>query len=284
MDVKAKIELIARAFCKDFAYDGFNSFNTEEFGAFGLEGQKDKAIKITMKVAWADPTPDQTKPDTPKSFTECFNNHSPTLQQSKFITTIKTTRTFAWSMTETLNTGFEATVTTGVPTVASASAKFSASLSLSSTQTTTQSEEQDWAIEQPLSVAAESAASCTAYVRRTLYNVPFTVNVKYKGYVSVMTNRAFVEDISRYPEGTLLFKYNTNAPIFALVPAGSFFKYGKAHGVDLLDFTSEEPDSATFNVAGICTGSEGVAYDVDIQGLPVGGCHKGVKVTQLSHG
>src|SRR5215204_3884823 len=193
VDIQSKLEQIGRALCRAYASDGFAWISTTDYSDATLQGNKDKAVKLIIptSVVWADPSPSQTKPDTPDTFAECFNNGSPRDQQSKFTWATKTTRVFTWSMTETLSTGIETSVEAEVPEISKVGVKWSVNLSLSSTQTTSKSEEQDWSIEQPVTVGPKSALKCTAYIRKTLYNVPFTVPVNYKGYAAVMTTKDF---------------------------------------------------------------------------------------------
>jgi hypothetical protein len=118
--------------------------------------------------------------------------------------------------------------------------------------------------------------------QKDLYNVPFTVPVNYKGYAAIMTRKMFDNDNfnNPFPDGSIPFKFNSVVWLLLLVPIGVFCKWGKEHGIDI-NFTYLSQDSANINVAGVCTGAQGISYDVDTEEVPLNGCGKNVKVTEL---
>ena len=278
MSLKDDLEPIAKALCKEFGSstsepwkDTFFWLEIQDFKGDILGKYPDKGLKQANTVVWAAPSLDQTTPSSPVSYSETTINRYDTDETSHFTYTTKTRRVFSWSLTETITTSLESSVEVGVPGVEKTGLKWTVGLSLSSTQGGTKDDEQDWAFTQDFKVLAHSAAKVTATISINSYKVPFTVHATLTGYVAIMTKASFQ---GKTPEGSIEVYYNTQYPIVLLVPIGSFIRYGKEHGMTT-DFAYVDPNTAVRELAGVCTGSQGVDKQtliepVSLQGIPEG--------------
>jgi hypothetical protein len=224
----------------------------------------------------------KTVPQSPVSYSQCFENATTLQQSSTFAWNTSTTQTFSWSLTESLKTGLTASVEAGVPAVSKATVSWSVELSVSSTQAQTKTETQSWTINQPVLVPPQAAVRATGRISRNTYDYPFILPVTFKGKVAIMTTKSFNYTLTPdIPGGTTIGINNSSHDLVAFAPIGSLCTWWRNSGGEPFPIKVIDQDTIVYEMNGVFQGAEGIDYQVLLEQLPIGGCGHSDEVIRL---
>lgn len=96
-----------------------------------------------------------------------------------------TTSTFAWSLTEAIDVGYQFSIMAPLPAGIGVGMQVNAALSLSSTQEKQEQDEVGWEIEQQLEVPPNTKFVGTLVITQQKYDLNFEVEIVVTGYVAI---------------------------------------------------------------------------------------------------
>jgi hypothetical protein len=237
------------------------------------------------QAVFAPPDSSQVHPLPSLFYSECFNNGSTVDQSNTFTRTESTTRSFTWSLTETLSVGWKSSTKVAVPDVAQEQTEWSVNFSFGATQSQTKSETQTWAIEQPVVIPPESSINVKATIFQASYDVPFTIPVNMTGCLAAMSKQSVPPTDNLQGFFDLAGAWSipiggSEVDLVAFVPMGSLASK-LLPGNPPLPLAYDDQDTAAYNLPGVFTGSQGIEYTVDVMQYPLHGCPQGVPVVEV---
>jgi hypothetical protein len=165
-----------------------------------------------------------------------------------------TTSTFAWSLTEAIDVGYQFSIMAPLPAGIGVGVQVNTSLSFSSTQEKQEQDEVGWEIEQQLEVPPNTKFIGTLVITQQKYDLNFEVEIVVTGYVAIW-NRDKI-DVNN-PGGS-------NKHWLWFIPITTVIQQHPVPGYKI------QGSAVVFTVHGVFSGIEGVNSYLKVEEFPAG--------------